>query len=510
MGCFIRKKKDGSNEYFYEVTTTYDPAIKRSRQKVKYLGKNIGGRPARVRTCKPYRALNYGELLPALHVLEELGLKKMLDDLLVENDSRVLEVMALNRVLRPVPSMILESWYESSYLCKMYPDLKIKSQSISDLLERTGSHGVHEEFMDRLVKKENGSALVFDITSLSSYSRQIGLLEYGYNREGVDLEQVNLGLVVDKKKGIPLMYDLYPGSIVDVLTLVNTLRRVRARGIREYILVLDRGFYSRNNVKEMIREGASFIIPGSSTLKSVKEIIAGCKDIKDPSYLQKYNGKPLFVKPIQLDMEDAGLSGYLYYNPGREQDEKEAFLSRLYDVRSKLVEKRLQSWMNPNDVFEDTAGGMKSFFSCKVEDDHFRVVVRNNAVSMRLNRMGRFILLYHGVTPSWDECLSMYREKDIAEKAFKAIKNDIRLRPLNVKKTETLQGLLLACFIALIIRMRLLRIMKEKGLLKKYTLESMFLELEKIKKIELENGEYITTEQTKKQREILETLGLTP
>jgi transposase len=104
----------------------------------------------------------------------------------------------------------------------------------------------------------------------------------------------------------------------------------------------------------------------------------------------------------------------------------------------------------------------------------------------------------------------MYREKDIAEKAFKAIKNDIQLRPLNVKTTMTLQGLLFACFIALTVRMRLLRIMKEKGLLKKYTLESLFLELEKLKKIELENGELITTEQTKKQREILQTLGLTP
>jgi transposase len=270
----------------------------------------------------------------------------------------------------------------------MYPDLKIKGQNISDLLERMGSHGVHEEFMDRLAGKENGGALVFDITSLSSYSRQIGLLEYGYNREGESLEQVNLGLVVDKKKGIPLMYDLYPGSIVDVLTLVNTLKRVRAHGIHDYTLVLDRGFFSRNNVIEMVREKASFIIPGSGTLKIVKEIIQGCKEIRDPCYLQKYNGKPLFVKPVHVDIEGVGLGGYLYYNPGREQAEKESFLGRLYDVRSKLLEKKLQSWMNPEDVFEDIAGNMKPFFSCKIEGDHFHVEVRNNAVSMRLNRMG--------------------------------------------------------------------------------------------------------------------------
>ncbi|AKB28886.1 transposase (IS4) [Methanosarcina siciliae T4/M] len=50
--------------------------------------------------------------------------------------------------------------------------------------------------------------------------------------------------------------------------------------------------------------------------------------------------------------------------------------------------------------------------------------------------------------------------------------------------------------------------MKEKGILKDYTVESLLLELEKIKKIELENGESIVTELTRKQREIMEKLNL--
>jgi transposase len=509
MGCFVRKKKDGENEYFYEVTTTYDPSIKRSRQKVKYLGKNIDGKPTRIRTCTPQRSFNYGELIPAMAVMKELGIGDMLDGILNEYESRAVQVMAFNRVLRPLPSLMLESWYESSYLCKMYPGLKLKSQQASELLERIGSNDVPEQFMDRLTKAHSkGSALVFDITSLSSHSNQIDLLEYGYNREHNSLEQVNLGMVVDKKTGLPLMYDLYPGSIVDVLTLVNTLKRIRARGITEYSLVLDRGFFSKSNIRELIREKASFIIPANHTLKNVKELISACKDIKNPCYLQKFNDKIIYVKQVQLDIDGILLNGFLYYSPSREQDEKEGFMSRLYDVRSKLEEKELQSWMKPQDTFESITGSMQSFFSYKVENNHFVVEIKNNAVVQRLNKMGRFLLLYHETTPSWDECLSMYKEKDIVEKAFKILKSDVRLKPLNVKKTETLKGLLFTCFIALSIRMRLLRLMKEKGLLKDYTIESMHLELEKVKKIELENGEIITTEPTKKVKTILKTLNL--
>ena len=50
--------------------------------------------------------------------------------------------------------------------------------------------------------------------------------------------------------------------------------------------------------------------------------------------------------------------------------------------------------------------------------------------------------------------------------------------------------------------------MKEAGLLEDYTVEGLFLELAKIKKIKLANGETIVTELTKKQRTILEKMGL--
>jgi transposase len=56
--------------------------------------------------------------------------------------------------------------------------------------------------------------------------------------------------------------------------------------------------------------------------------------------------------------------------------------------------------------------------------------------------------------------------------------------------------------------MKLMRMMIDAGLNKKYSVEGLFTELEKIKTLVLSDGEKITTEITKKQREILDALKI--
>jgi transposase len=79
---------------------------------------------------------------------------------------------------------------------------------------------------------------------------------------------------------------------------------------------------------------------------------------------------------------------------------------------------------------------------------------------------------------------------------------------MNTQRDSTLRGLIFVFFIALILRMRIVKLMQEKGLTSRYNLEGMLIELEKIRKIELSDGEVLTSELTKKQREILDKLGL--
>jgi transposase len=71
-----------------------------------------------------------------------------------------------------------------------------------------------------------------------------------------------------------------------------------------------------------------------------------------------------------------------------------------------------------------------------------------------------------------------------------------------------LRGYLFIAFLALILRMKLMRMMNVAGLSKRFSIEGLLTELAKIKVIILADGQKITSEVTKKQREILDALNM--
>ena len=511
MKSFTRIKVINGHEYLYEITPYYDKEKKQIRQKSKYLGKNLNGVPVKVRSKDqvPRKVLSYGEFVPLRKIAEDLNLENILSETLHANEIWPVLSLAMNYVIRPRALTHIQSWYEGTILTEDHPDLPLSSQSLSRLLSRIGESTANLDFSRALIQRTSTSrTLIYDITSLSSYSQKIDLLEYGYNRDGFDLPQVNLSLIVDIDLGIPLMYDVYPESIVDVSTLKNTIKKINAQGVRNYTLIMDRGFFSTANVEELVSSNLSFIIPPASTLKSVKEAISAIhSSIDDPQYLKLHQKEPLFVMPVNIEIGEIHLKGYAYYDQRREQQERNTLYKRLYDLMERLKSVNLKPWMNPGEVFREMARKDAKFIEWRTADGKFEVVLRKNAISQAVNKLGKFILLYQGQF-SWEECLSLYRGKDAVEKGFAILKNDIDLMPAHVRTDNTLRGYLFIAFLALILRMKLMRLMVEAGLSKKFSVEGLLTELEKIKVMMLPDGQKITTEVTKKQRQILDALNM--
>lgn len=511
MKSFTRIKKINGQEYLYEITPYYDKETKKIRQKSKYLGKNVNGVPVKVRSQDqiPRKVLSHGEFVPLKKISDDLELEKILSGVVPGKDVWPILTLAMNYVTRPLALTHIQNWYEGTIIAEDHPDLPLSSQSLSRMLSRLGEGTANLEFSRRLINQiSTCSTLVYDITSLSSYSQNISLLEYGYNRDGLDLPQINLSMIVDKDLSIPVMYDLYPGSIADVSTLKNTLKKMKAQGVRNYTLIMDRGFFSTDNIEELVAEDLSFIIPPTSNLKNVKEAISSIhKSIDDPEHLKLYEKEPLFVMPVSIDVGENQLKGYAFYDQKREQQERNTFYKRLYDLMEVLKSKNLKPWMNPGEVFRATAKKDAKFIEWITIDGRFQVSLRKNAVSQAVNKMGKFILLYRGEF-SWEECLSLYRSKDVVEKGFDVLKNDIDLMPANLRTNSSLRGYLFIAFLALILRMKLMRLMIDAGLNKRYSVEGLFTELEKIKIMILPDGEKVTTEISKRQREILDALHI--
>jgi transposase len=231
------------------------------------------------------------------------------------------------------------------------------------------------------------------------------------------------------------------------------------------------------------------------------------RDIENVDYLQKFKEHTIYVKPVTFPIGLHVLKGYLYYDPKREREEKEALTSRLFDIREELANIRLKKGQLAHIRFYEKAGKLKNYFDWKQVDNRIEATIKQNAVAQRTNLMGKFILFYSGDV-EWMNCLSLYRERDEIEKEIEVMKSDLDVLPLNIHSDSTMSGFIFIVFLSLIIRSRLLKMMTEAGLLKRYAINGMLLELEKFRKITLADGRVMMTEMTKKQRLILEALNL--
>ena len=77
---------------------------------------------------------------------------------------------------------------------------------------------------------------------------------------------------------------------------------------------------------------------------------------------------------------------------------------------------------------------------------------------------------------------------------------------MRVGKESTIRGILFVFFISLILRSALIRGMEPSGLIRKYSLERMFLEVGKLHMTEDANDDLKELERTRRQKGILEAL----
>jgi len=509
MKKFIRTKTINGKEYEYEITPYYDPATKNVKQHSKYLGVKVDGKISKVRVPKLKDISSYGEFLPLLKMIEDYKLDKFLTDLLGEEDAHSVLTLAMFKLLTHLAFRDTSTWYKSTYLQQIYGDLHLDSQSISRLLEKIGNKNINHDLSVHIIPLLSSKHTIFyDITSISSFSEKLQMLEWGYNRDSLDLAQVNLSAMVDKSEGIPIAYELYPGSISDVKTIKNTMKRMLKIGITDYTLVLDRGFYSNTNIEDLIKSKENFIIALPERYTAVDSLLREkSTSITNVNKGVMFENELLFVEPVTINTGNQPLNAYIYYASQRAQKEEDNFYKRLIQKRKKIEE--IKDFTKLEERAKDILGDLYKYFNIIIEDKTIKTTINDELVKQRTQKKGMFIIAYNGEF-TWEEVLSLYRSKQLIEMSFDILKNDLDISTPQVHKSETLRGLLFVSFIALIFHMRILKLLKDNKLQNEYSFNRVILELQKLKIVNYENGDNIKNEVTKKQRDLLKLWDIVP
>lgn len=100
---------------------------------------------------------------------------------------------------------------------------------------------------------------------------------------------------------------------------------------------------------------------------------------------------------------------------------------------------------------------------------------------------------------TWDHALSLYRERNEAEKQLDQLKNELCLLPSRIKETVSLRDLLFIFFVALLLRIHLLTKAGEAGRLDRQSVDDILIAMAKTRAVTTDDRWMLTEVQKKVQ-----------
>ena len=354
----------------------------------------------------------------------------------------------------------------------------------------------------------------YDSTSISSYSETMKQFKYGKNKDGENLPQINLAILFGEESGLPFYYRKITGNIPDVKTVRELIRELDILGYEKIKLVMDRGYYSTDNINALYKDHMKFLCGTATTLRYAKDFIREVGANKD-SY-ESYNSELelyIFSKTISWDYEQArpykgdSIKGerrmylHLYYNPDKQVDDAKAFNRKLDMLKEELLSgKRVpeheKDYKKYFDIKETPVRGIS-------------LTYKQDEINAARERYGFFTLISNEVKDPVT-AIRLYRMRDIVEKAFWNIKERLNLKRTLTSSESSLEGKLFVEFVALIYLSYIKNKMEEAGLFSRYTMHELLDELDVIECFTEPGKAPIQGEVLKKQEQLYIDLGVTP
>jgi transposase len=383
----------------------------------------------------------------------------------------------------------------------------ISSQRISEWLHSMTA-GAREMFMSVWLKKlSENDYLCYDITSISSYSQSNEYVRYGYNRDGERLPQVNLAMIFGQRSELPGYYRRLPGNITDVKTVQVTMKALEFLGFKDNKMhfILDRGFYSVDNITMLLEMRQHFTIALPTNRKWIEDIIdKHYEDIAMPGNYHKINNnETLYIKTEIYKWGDKKRRTYMhiYYNGVKAGAAFDAFTMKLMEMKSSLESEEIS----------DKHKHYLKFFNINITPKRGKKVTFNeDAVRKYRNRYAGFFCILSTSIKDPEECLRIYRAKDAVENSFDDLKNHLDMNRLRVHSSSAMDNRMFIQFLSLILSCSIRKTIRTHDKLKHMTVREVLETLEPLVRLTYPNryGK-LYTETSPLQRTILDAFGIT-
>jgi len=529
MAIVLQSDKRSGITYVYESISTWNKEKKQSRSKRILIGRldkqtgeiiptdgrmkkeNRSQAPAKVRKSTQPARLFCGATYLLDAIGDKLGLTEDLRQCFPEMYTQLLSIVYYLITEDKNPLYRFEKW---AHTHKHPYGEDISSQRSSEIFMQITEEAIQQFFRLQGRRRTEREYWAYDITSISSYSETLKQVQYGFNKEDDNLPQINLALVYGEQSRLPFYYRKLAGNIPDVKTVKMLLADLEILGLEKVKLVMDRGFFSVDNINGLFKEHLRFLIAARTSLKLIRNELDKVYD--DIKTFEHYNedcqlysmtvpGEWSYTqqRPYKGDTleEKRRIYIHLYYNIDRSAEDQKNFDRKLMTLKNELASGKHNS---------EHENLYKKYFTVKTTKVRgVKISVNEDAVKKAKRYHGFFALLSNEKMDSIT-ALALYRNKDLVEKAFGNLKERLSMRRTLVSSEQSLSGKLFVEFVALIYLSYLSTMMHNSHLYKDYTIASLLDKLDVIECFQTPGRKVRIGEILETQRNIYLALDVKP
>ena len=468
-----------------------------------------------VEECERSGCLKIGTYLVIEKILKESGLKKIIYDIIDDKPGLFLDLCAY--------SIICEN-----NAGQYYPDYAYNHPLFTETMkiysDSTVSDFIHSLTCDQKISffnvwnsiqpAKDKVYISYDSTNKKCQAGDIELVEPGHSKSGLTDTIFNCSVVYDVNNREPLLYEEYPGSITDVTQLQCMLQKMKSFGYEHAGFILDRGYFSKENIHYMDNNGYDFVMMVKGMKSTVSRFVKSVEGTFEKDYSNRiytYGVSGTTIESTFLPQDKKNRYIHVYYNDFKAAAERAEFEDKI-DTMEKLLKKHIGE-----QVFYGT--DVQKYFDLvywhEGQDDQVlqAVVPRTSVIDEAVRLCGYFTIITSQKMAA-KEALFLYKSKDASEKLFRGDKSYLGDKAARVHSTESTRAKIFIEFVALIVRNRIYTAlcdeMERTDHKRNYmTVPAAIKELEKIEMIRYGNDVYrLDHSITKTQKAILKAFDI--
>lgn len=447
-------------------------------------------------------------------IFEDLNLDKILQNVFGSQTAHMIHDLASYLCIDG--SSVMQHYPTWRYEHPGNIDTNVSDSTITRMLQGGVSFEESSKFMQLWNEGRDKEGIVYinyDSTNMGCEAEGVELAEYGHAKDDPTLPQVNLAVGAECSTGLPLLYDIYPGSVVDVSEIDYSINLAKGLGIQNLGFVLDRGYLSAENMKKFRKEKYNFVImlkvnnacANRNIIKYHDELV----NTDDPNTLiSKYDTYGITVKDKLFSTDEEESWIHVFYDSKRASKEKIEFFNVL-----KLYEQQIIDGIKKENLTEERAKKFGRYFDLQLKDGKVVGYSQNlENIHLAMRHFGCFAIATTEEMTA-EEALTIYRDRDAVEKLFASIKNEMDGFKFRVHSDPSVATKVFIYFIASIIRSRLffnLRTLRNKtNDNKNYTVNAAIKELDKIMAIKFKDEDFKRIRKlTKRSKNILKCFDM--